>query len=245
MATPSGYAQRCATCSTKSMIWCWPISRSRFRPAGSPWLVGWPSSSEISTSFAIRSPLSSTARRTRVRLPGLSAAQAEPWRSADLWAAGMDVALAAHPGAADACSALSLYARAPLVRYGARCQGYRGRSASLLHRNVSDFDAVAYRSRFTGSEFYLADHHVKGAMILPGVVGLEMAARRLRARQRSRGRAASRRCGVDEGDCSWRSARRCRDPADALVGFERELRALYAGEWRRWTGLRSGNRGSG
>ena len=45
----------------------------------------------------------------------------------------------------------------------------------FLHRNVSDFDAVAYRSRFTGSEFYLADHHVQGAMILPGVVGLEMA----------------------------------------------------------------------
>ena len=45
----------------------------------------------------------------------------------------------------------------------------------FLHRNVSTFDAVAYRTRFTGSEFFLKEHQVNGSTILPGVVALEMA----------------------------------------------------------------------
>ncbi|HYD79452.1 MAG TPA: SDR family NAD(P)-dependent oxidoreductase [Paucimonas sp.] len=50
----------------------------------------------------------------------------------------------------------------------------------LLHANTSDFSQQSYRSTFTGSEFFLADHRVGiGAAperkVLPGVAYLEMA----------------------------------------------------------------------
>ncbi|MCP4110573.1 MAG: SDR family NAD(P)-dependent oxidoreductase, partial [Desulfobacteraceae bacterium] len=45
----------------------------------------------------------------------------------------------------------------------------------LLHKNTSDFSEQRFSSVFTGDEFFLADHVVKGTRILPGVVYLEMA----------------------------------------------------------------------
>lgn len=45
----------------------------------------------------------------------------------------------------------------------------------LLHENTSDLDEQRFSSRFSGEEFYLRDHVVKGARVLPGVVFLEMA----------------------------------------------------------------------
>jgi acyl transferase domain-containing protein/thioesterase domain-containing protein len=45
----------------------------------------------------------------------------------------------------------------------------------LLHMNTSDLSAQKYSSTFTGSEFFLADHVVKGNPVLPGVAYLEMA----------------------------------------------------------------------
>ncbi|MFJ8229748.1 SDR family NAD(P)-dependent oxidoreductase [Streptomyces sp. NPDC094448] len=45
----------------------------------------------------------------------------------------------------------------------------------LLHTDVSDFAARRHRTRFTGAEFFLTDHVVKGQKVLPGVVCLEMA----------------------------------------------------------------------
>ncbi|MGJ7907989.1 SDR family NAD(P)-dependent oxidoreductase [Actinopolyspora sp. H202] len=45
----------------------------------------------------------------------------------------------------------------------------------LLHTDVSDFGARRYRTRFTGEEFFLTDHVVKGRKVLPGVACLEMA----------------------------------------------------------------------
>ncbi|MGE5514808.1 MAG: SDR family NAD(P)-dependent oxidoreductase [Bacteroidota bacterium] len=45
----------------------------------------------------------------------------------------------------------------------------------LLHRNLSGFGGVRYRTRLKGPEFFWADHHVGGAQVLPGVVALEMA----------------------------------------------------------------------
>ncbi|MGH8258758.1 MAG: polyketide synthase dehydratase domain-containing protein, partial [Steroidobacteraceae bacterium] len=45
----------------------------------------------------------------------------------------------------------------------------------LLHRNTSVLDAQRFTSRLTGEEFYLTDHIVRGAKILPGVCYLEMA----------------------------------------------------------------------
>ncbi|NVD98021.1 non-ribosomal peptide synthetase [Massilia sp. BJB1822] len=45
----------------------------------------------------------------------------------------------------------------------------------LLHNNTSDFSAQRFSSRFSGKEFFLADHVVNGAQILPGVAQLEMA----------------------------------------------------------------------
>ncbi|WP_338551792.1 SDR family NAD(P)-dependent oxidoreductase [Paenibacillus sp. KS-LC4] len=45
----------------------------------------------------------------------------------------------------------------------------------LLHRNTSDFAEQRFSSTFTGAEFFLADHVVKGQKVLPGVAYLEMA----------------------------------------------------------------------
>ncbi|MES2939420.1 MAG: amino acid adenylation domain-containing protein [Pseudomonadota bacterium] len=44
----------------------------------------------------------------------------------------------------------------------------------LLHRNTSSFAEQRYSAVFEGSEFFLADHRVGGARVLPGVVSLEM-----------------------------------------------------------------------
>lgn len=45
----------------------------------------------------------------------------------------------------------------------------------LLHRNTSDISGVRFSSTFDGTEFFLADHVVKGKPVLPGVAYLEMA----------------------------------------------------------------------
>ena len=47
----------------------------------------------------------------------------------------------------------------------------------LLQRNVSDLTQQRFYSRFSGEEFFLADHQVKGQKILPAVAYLEMARR--------------------------------------------------------------------
>ncbi|GAB2187696.1 SDR family NAD(P)-dependent oxidoreductase [Roseibium sp. LAB1] len=45
----------------------------------------------------------------------------------------------------------------------------------FLHRNTSGFDRSCFETRLTGDEFVLADHHVDGQQVLPGVMCLEMA----------------------------------------------------------------------
>ncbi|CDK98842.1 conserved protein of unknown function containing polyketide synthase/Fatty acid synthase domain [Magnetospirillum gryphiswaldense MSR-1 v2] len=45
----------------------------------------------------------------------------------------------------------------------------------LLHRNLSGFGGVHFRTTLKGPEFFWADHHVGGVQVLPGVVALEMA----------------------------------------------------------------------
>ncbi|SOD63843.1 Acyl transferase domain-containing protein [Streptomyces zhaozhouensis] len=45
----------------------------------------------------------------------------------------------------------------------------------LLHANVSDFDAQAFQSTFTGEEYFFTDHTVRGSRVLPGAAVLEMA----------------------------------------------------------------------
>ncbi|AOY76260.1 SDR family NAD(P)-dependent oxidoreductase [Clostridium formicaceticum] len=45
----------------------------------------------------------------------------------------------------------------------------------LLHQNTSNFTEQRFSSTFTGQEFFLTDHVVKGQSILPGVAYLEMA----------------------------------------------------------------------
>ncbi len=45
----------------------------------------------------------------------------------------------------------------------------------LLHENTSDLSVQRFTSTFTGKEFFLDDHKVKGRKVLPGVVCLEMA----------------------------------------------------------------------
>ena len=45
----------------------------------------------------------------------------------------------------------------------------------LLHRNTSNFSEQRFSSAFTGREFFLTDHLIKGWKVLPGVAYLEMA----------------------------------------------------------------------
>ncbi|AEI40435.1 SDR family NAD(P)-dependent oxidoreductase [Paenibacillus mucilaginosus] len=45
----------------------------------------------------------------------------------------------------------------------------------LLQRNISDITGIRFSSVFTGREFFLRDHVVKGQPVLPGVAYLEMA----------------------------------------------------------------------
>jgi acyl transferase domain-containing protein/enoyl-CoA hydratase/carnithine racemase/acyl carrier protein len=45
----------------------------------------------------------------------------------------------------------------------------------LLHDNTSDLSEQRFTTRFSGDEFFLSDHVVKGAKVLPGVCYLEMA----------------------------------------------------------------------
>ncbi|MGQ4677947.1 SDR family NAD(P)-dependent oxidoreductase [Paenibacillus polymyxa] len=45
----------------------------------------------------------------------------------------------------------------------------------LLQRNTSDIYGLQFSSTFTGREFFLADHVIKGQKLLPGVAYLEMA----------------------------------------------------------------------
>jgi polyketide synthase PksN len=45
----------------------------------------------------------------------------------------------------------------------------------LLHQNTADLLQQRFSSTFTGQEFFLADHGVKGQRVLPGVASLEMA----------------------------------------------------------------------
>ncbi|XYJ23398.1 hypothetical protein ACSE3M_20970 [Bacillus velezensis] len=45
----------------------------------------------------------------------------------------------------------------------------------LLHRNTSNLAEQRFSSIYTGEEFYLADHVVKGVLGFTGVAHLEMA----------------------------------------------------------------------
>uniref|UniRef100_UPI00224E9824 SDR family NAD(P)-dependent oxidoreductase n=1 Tax=Dyella silvatica TaxID=2992128 RepID=UPI00224E9824 len=45
----------------------------------------------------------------------------------------------------------------------------------LLHRNTSNSTGLRFSSRFSGNEFFLADHRVQGERTLPGAAQLEMA----------------------------------------------------------------------
>jgi len=61
----------------------------------------------------------------------------------------------------------------------------------LLQQNTSDIDGLCFSSIFTGEEFFLKDHVVKGWRIMPGVAYLEMARAAVeqvisRARERDR-----------------------------------------------------------
>ncbi len=44
----------------------------------------------------------------------------------------------------------------------------------LVHENTSTLEEQRFSSTFTGEEFFLKDHQVKGEKILPGVAYLEM-----------------------------------------------------------------------
>ncbi|MCP5005453.1 MAG: type I polyketide synthase, partial [Planctomycetes bacterium] len=53
-------------------------------------------------------------------------------------------------------------------------KGNRTTLHPLLHENTSDLSEQRFTSTFTGEEFFLKDHQVKGEKVLPGVCYLEM-----------------------------------------------------------------------
>jgi polyketide synthase PksN len=55
-------------------------------------------------------------------------------------------------------------------------QSAAARLHPLIHRNVSTLKEQKFASRFTGKEFYLADHRMKTEAVLPGVAYIELAA---------------------------------------------------------------------
>ncbi|CAM2067522.1 SDR family NAD(P)-dependent oxidoreductase [Sulfidibacter corallicola] len=58
-------------------------------------------------------------------------------------------------------------------------EGMRGTASArlhpLIHRNTSDFSGQRFSATFTGHEFFLRDHVVKGQKVMPAVAFLEMA----------------------------------------------------------------------
>ncbi|MCY7822955.1 amino acid adenylation domain-containing protein [Bacillus spizizenii] len=64
--------------------------------------------------------------------------------------------------------------RKPSVQISAN-QTEAGSIHPLLHQNTSDFSEQKFSSVFTGEEFFLRDHMVRGKPVLPGVAYLEMA----------------------------------------------------------------------
>ncbi|MBL6449561.1 SDR family NAD(P)-dependent oxidoreductase [Fulvivirga sp. 29W222] len=65
-----------------------------------------------------------------------------------------------------------------LIRQFSHRSGTSGKPAvihPLLHTNTSDLSQQSFSSTFSGDEFFLKDHEVKGQKVLPGVAYLEMA----------------------------------------------------------------------
>ena len=60
---------------------------------------------------------------------------------------------------------------------GSEVEGRRSRENlhPLVHENTSDFEEQRFSSTFTGEEFFLKDHVIKGLKVLPEVVYLEIA----------------------------------------------------------------------
>jgi acyl transferase domain-containing protein/acyl carrier protein len=56
-----------------------------------------------------------------------------------------------------------------------RARSLTTRLHPLIHSNISDLRRQAYRTTLSASAFYLDDHRVNGARVLPGVAYLEMA----------------------------------------------------------------------
>ena len=113
-------------------------------------------------------------------------ARADQSALAAAWAAGASVAWSELYDSA----ALLRPRRIPLPTYPFEGERYwigRGNSAvantgghggrklhPLLHVNVSDLEEHRYASTFSGEEFFLRDHRIQGARVLPGVTYLEM-----------------------------------------------------------------------
>jgi hypothetical protein len=83
-----------------------------------------------------------------------------------------------------------------------------------MHRNTSNVDGLRFSAHFSGEEFFLADHVVQGARVLPGVAQLEMlrcaAAQALGADvavPAQHDLAAPIRVGAEGIDLHWRSIR--------------------------------------
>nr|WP_240464227.1 SDR family NAD(P)-dependent oxidoreductase [Paenibacillus apiarius] len=70
----------------------------------------------------------------------------------------------------------------------------------LLHQNTSDLSEQRYSSSFTGEEFFLANHVIKGKRVLPGVAYLEMARE---AVQQATGSTTEERAGIRLKNMVW------------------------------------------
>ncbi|PSA96654.1 hypothetical protein C6370_04790 [Bacillus atrophaeus] len=79
-------------------------------------------------------------------------------------------------------------------------EGTSGNIHLLLQKNTSDLTEQRFSTTFTGKEFFLSDHTVKGERILPGVIHLEMARASLENSFRNIGESG---LGVSIKDVVW------------------------------------------
>nr|WP_274518184.1 beta-ketoacyl synthase N-terminal-like domain-containing protein [Dickeya dianthicola] len=105
----------------------------------------------------------------------------------ELWVKGVDFPLTQVVGTSD-------FSKRSLPRYPFHLEHYWSTAATaaisppdsrgyrmqreihpLVQQNTSDFSTQRYSSFFSGHEFFLADHVVKGQKVLPGVAYLELA----------------------------------------------------------------------
>ena len=91
----------------------------------------------------------------------------------------------------------------------------------LVHENTSNFEEQRFSSTFTGKEFFLTDHVVKGQKVFPGVAYLEMARE---AVKQASGALSKESQGIRLKNVVWARSIAVNDPKKVHIGLFPEER---------------------